>query len=149
MEKIVEIIPAFDERNNDPKGNRRIHGAALKFVLKGEKGAVQFLINTNWHLPHVQDELDKRTINTHHPHLLCHPLPANVGYHSPVSLHNEHEIVIDSCPYLDGKPCYYRFSMVQAKSLFEIMIAKGHEALWEELQKRYDNFANVTIKIKL
>ena len=61
MEKIVKFYPAFDRRK-DPKGNYGIHGVDMRMILKGDKGAVQFVLYTNWHLPHVQEELNLKAI---------------------------------------------------------------------------------------
>lgn len=62
FQEIVQFSPAYDRRSPDPKKNYGIHGVELGMVLKGPKGAVQFLLFTNWQLPHVTAEIDKRTI---------------------------------------------------------------------------------------
>ena len=52
--KEITIAPAYDKRNIDPKKNYGgIHGCEMRFVLKGECGAVQFVLYTNWQLPHL------------------------------------------------------------------------------------------------
>jgi hypothetical protein len=84
MERIVEFNPAYDKRDSDPSKNYGIHGVNLRMILKGTKGAIQFVVYTNWHLPHVQAELDRR-----HDHILCHPMPADLGYHSPTPRYEE------------------------------------------------------------
>lgn len=60
MEKIIKFAPAYDKRHSDPKKNYGVHGVELKFILKGEEGAVQFVIFTNWMLPNVQKEQDAK-----------------------------------------------------------------------------------------
>jgi hypothetical protein len=57
LERITEFAPAFDKRDPDPKKNYGIHGVDLRMVLKGEEGAVQFVLFTGWMLPHVAKEL--------------------------------------------------------------------------------------------
>jgi hypothetical protein len=65
LERIIEFTPAFDKRDPNPKKNYGVHGVELRFVVKGEAGAVQFLIFTNWHLPHVQKAMVNRAFRTH------------------------------------------------------------------------------------
>lgn len=134
MERIVEIDAAFDKRNPDPRKNYGIHGVNLRFILKGKGGAVQFILYTNWQLPHVEKELDRRRSD----HLLCHPIPADIGYHSLTPQYEGQESLIKECPYLDGKPCYYDGSALQAVDVFNIMVEQGGEAMWAELQRRYE-----------
>ena len=57
-ERIVEFTPAFDKRSSDPSKDYGIHGVDMRMVLKGENAATQFVLFTNWHLPHVHDELN-------------------------------------------------------------------------------------------
>ena len=70
MERIVEFNPAYDERNN-PKGNYGIHGVNLRMMLKGDSGVVQFVLYTNWHLPHVQDELESKMVGKDKFYISC------------------------------------------------------------------------------
>lgn len=132
MERIIEFSPAYDKR---PKYG--IHGVELRMVLKGPEGAVQFLLYTNWHLAHVQKELDE-WVDSHYPHLSCHPLPADLGYHSPVPRFEGHALINDDpCPYLDGKPCYYDGSGLNAKQIYKVLVEEGGEAVWRELEYFY------------
>ena len=57
VERITKIYPAWDRRDPNPSKDYGIHGAELRMVLKGELGATQFVLYTNWHLPHVTEEL--------------------------------------------------------------------------------------------
>jgi hypothetical protein len=136
LERIIEISPAFDERDADPKKNYGIHGVEMRWVVKGEKGAIQFLLYTNWHLPHVQKELDARAFGDF-PHLSCHPMPADIGYHALEPQYEGQDIIQDACPYLNGKPCYYDGSGLQANAVYQTLVAEGGDALWALLEKRY------------
>src|SRR5215467_3220628 len=80
LERIVTFEPAYDKRHPDPKKNYGIHGVTLRMVLKGPEGAVQFVLYTNWQLPHVTKEWEDRPDS---PQTLWKPLPADLGYHSP------------------------------------------------------------------
>ena len=132
MEKIVEFTGAFDKRDPNPTKNYGIHGVEVRFVLKGKLGATQFLIFTNWHLPHVQKELDNR----HNDHDHCHPMAVDLGYHSPIPQYEGMEPIND-CPYLDGKPCYYDGSGLAAEDLYQIFLREGDKAVWFRLEKNY------------
>src|SRR5688572_4954779 len=108
MQRVVEFSPAFDKRHPDPKQNYGVHGVELRMVQVGEQGAVQFLLYTNWMLPHVEKEQDSRW----HDHTLCHPMPADLGYHSKVPTYEEQSMTDTDCKYTGGV-CYYDGSGLQ------------------------------------
>ena len=88
FERIVELTPAYDKRSNNPAENYGIHGVELRMVLKGAEGAVQFVLYTNWHLPHVARELKSRRLE---------PLPADLGYHSPCPMYDSQQPSSEAC----------------------------------------------------
>lgn len=133
LERIVEFTPAFDKRHRDPSKNYGIHGVELRMVLKGEAGAVQFVLYTNWQLPHVTRELDAKRGS----HTLCHPMPADLGYHSPSPRWDDQTAQPD-CPYLDGKPCYYDGSGLNAERIYGVLLREGSDGVWRELREYYD-----------
>ena len=138
LERKIEFLPAFDKRDPDPKKNYGIHGVEMRWYLKGELGVVQFVVYTNWQLPHVQKEQDTGLIGgDRFPHLLCRPMGADVGYHSPVPTYEGQEPMREECALLDGKPCYYDGSGLQAETVLQLLIEKGGEAVWDELESRY------------
>lgn len=57
MKRIKEFSKAYDRRDPDPEKNYGIHGIDMRMVLIGDKGAVGFVLYTNRHLKHVQQEL--------------------------------------------------------------------------------------------
>ena len=63
LEHRVEFTPAYDKRDPNPSKNYGIHGVNMKLLVIGEKGVVQFVVCTNWHLPHVQRELEEKPHN--------------------------------------------------------------------------------------
>lgn len=137
FEKIIEISPAYDKRDADPKKNYGIHGMELRFVLKGELGAVQFVFYTAIHLPHVAEELWRNN-----QHRDWNPFKAtgfDIGYHSKVPQFDGHDKVRDDCPYTDG-PCYYDGSSLQADEFAPTFIANGADAVWEMLEERYKSW---------
>jgi hypothetical protein len=177
FERIVEFEPAFDKRSSDPKKNYGIHGLQIRMVLKGVKGAVQFLIYTNWQLPHVTEEAMPRAAYADDlaMELRCFwtPMAADLGYHSKFPMYEGQEPMgsvhvktsvdeskeglerfqvertptgtFTACPYLDGAPCYYDGSGLHAEKVFQILLEKGGDAVWEYMvecyHKQFDQLA--------
>ena len=137
MEKIIEITPAYDKRDSNPNKNGGIHGVELRFLLKGKKGVIQFLIYTNWMLPKVQKEVDEQMLDRRFPYLLHTPLPADLGYHSLTPRYDGQTMITPNCPYLDGKACYSDGSSLNAKEIFEILLQEGDKGLWKALEDYY------------
>ena len=135
FKRIIKFTPAFDKRNPDPKKNYGIHGVNLGFYLKGDKGVIQFIIYTNWQLKHVQEEFDEKT-DREFPHLFCHPLPANIGYHSPVPKYENQTILTEECEWTGGK-CYYDESGLNAEPIYWKLVGEGEEVMWKELERYY------------
>lgn len=133
FERITQFDPAYDKR---PKYG--IHGVTLRMVLKGSKGATQFVLYTNWELPKVQAELDAKIISS--PDMVgirCtyHPLPADLGYHSPVPRY-EGQSEMD-CEYTSTGKCFYDGSGLNAERIYNVLVRNGSEAVWKELEKFY------------
>lgn len=146
MERIIKFNPAWDKRDPDTSKNYGIHGVELAMVLKGCKGAVQFILFTNWHLPHVAEELDKRLLKeagqgklNEYSFCTMHPLPADLGYHSLIPIYEGQSIISDSCEYLDGKCCYYDGSGLEAEKIYEVLLKEGSDGVWRELEDYYNN----------
>ena len=136
---IREIIiePAYDKRNSDPSKDYGINGCEIRFLLKGKKGAVQFLIYTNWCLPHVTEEMLKKPIRDE-ADIRCRflPMAADLGYHSPKPLYKD-QFARKNCPYLGGKTCYYDGSGLNAEPVFERMLKEGSGGVWKDLEDYY------------
>lgn len=137
MSRHIEFNPAWDKRRTNHYG---VHGVDLRFVLRGPKGAVQFCIFTNWHLPEVTEELKGRRYDAIQGdyHWMERPMPSDLGYHSPVPLYDGQGIVTEECPYLDGKPCFYDGSGLNAEPVFERLLREGDAGVWDALEKYYE-----------
>lgn len=135
LERIVTVTPAFDRRDPDPRKNYGIHGCTLRFVLKGAKGATQFVVYTNWQLPHVDDERCAGIWTGSKLRWSFLPLGADVGYHSPTPQYEGHTAL--PCDILDSGQCYYDGSSLAAEDLLKRMIAEGDAAIWSELEAVY------------
>lgn len=139
----IQISPAFDKRSKDPKKDYGIHGCELRFVLKGKDGAVQFVLYTNWQLPHVTEEFITKPIKDNIDlKVRFLPLPADLGYHSPIPQYKDQE-PMGPCEYLDGKSCYYDGSGLAAEEVFKLMLKEGSDGVWKKLENYYkETFKN-------
>ena len=129
LERKIEISPAWDKRDTEPSKNYGIHCCDMRFFIKGKKGVVQFLLFTGWYLSHNMDEMEKK-------HGLTGPSPADLGYHSYTPQY-ENQKKNNSCTYLDGEPCYYDESSLNADNVFKILVEKGLDEMWIYLEKEY------------
>lgn len=136
LERIVELTPAWDKRSLDPNKNYGIHGVELRMVLKGPEGAYQFVLYTNWQLPHVAKEFETKLADPRWPHLFHAPQPADVGYHAATPQYEGHTAISTQCPYVNG-PCYYDGSGLQAIVMFDLLTREGSDGVWKELERLY------------
>lgn len=136
----IEFTPAFDKRNSDPSKNYGIHGVEMRWLYGDKKGVVQFLIYTNWQLPHVEFEMEKNRT----PFYVFRPMAANLGCHSPVPQYEGQESLTKSCSYLDGRPCYYDGSIRNAEEVFDLLLKEGGDAVWKRLHEEYDAYFGET-----
>lgn len=137
--RIITFDPAFDRRSSDPKKDYGIHGVNLRCVLKGPLGAVSFVLYTNWQLPEVTKELAGRHYEAidGDPHWMERPMPADIGYHSPVPMYEGQSINREACEFLDGRPCYHDGSGLNAQKYYEILLREGSDGLWAALETYY------------
>lgn len=132
IQRLVEFTDPFDLRDPDPDKNYGIHGAELRMVYIGSKGATQFVLYTQRQLPHVQAQLLDRLeekgfaiprklkdallaytgpfeegknafeeiinyqkvvnhLDVGFEAFLFRPLPADLGFHSPKPMYEDHE----------------------------------------------------------
>lgn len=140
FERELKIAEAWDKTDSDPKKNYGIHGMDMRFYLKGPKGVIQFILYTNWHLPHNEKDLlrkmDEKHEDSHFVHALFCPMPADIGYHSPTPLY-EGQTETSGCHLLEGGKCYYDGSSLYADTIYNIFVAGGDDALWAQLEKEY------------
>lgn len=136
FKKEVIFHPGFDKRNSDPKKNYGIGAVQIRFVLSGEKGAVQFLLFTDWYPANIQKELRGMEYDLS---FRLKPFAADLGYHSYTKMYDEQEPQAESCEFLGGKPCYYDGSTSRAEPLVEILINEGSEKVWDELEEYYND----------
>ena len=104
-------------------GSHGVHGLTIRFVLRGDAGAVQFVIYSGW-LPEPQ------------PYGQAHYMAADLGCHSRTPRYDG-QGSMGPCELLDGTPCYYDGSGLNAEEPFRILCSFGHEALWAYLEEMY------------
>lgn len=134
----IEFTPAYDKVDE----GYGIHGVDMRWLLEGPRGVIQFVVFTNWHLPETQTRLDRKTVGGDLLSLQClyHPMPADIGYHSPTPIHEwRNAPSFESCEYLGGRPCYYDGSSLYADVFFKLLIEKGHEAVWQKMEEYYQD----------
>lgn len=135
LRREVKFTPAYDKRDPDPAKNYGVRGVTLTFYVHGEKGAVQFVIYTNWMTPEVQKEIDAQLPDGRFPWLLHEPMPADLGYHSRKPLYEDQHGRSD-CDLLGGE-CYYDGSTLNAERLMDTLRLEGDEGVWRELEAYY------------
>lgn len=139
----IFFTAAYDKRAPEPSKNYGVHGVEMRWYLKGPEGAIQFVVFTNWHLPHVQQELDRKSFGEF-PHLSCHPQPADLGYHSRVPRYEDQRPMDGECSVIEGGgPCYYDGSGLRADDVYRLLVEKGSEAVWQFLEEEYRSTFNV------
>lgn len=134
MEKKVHFHPGYDKRSSDPKTNYGVAGVEIRFLLKGKHGAVQFVLYTDWEPKHVQEE---RWANGKGRLMRIMPMGTDVGYHAYEPQYDGQSPMTDSCPYLDGKRCYYDGSSLAAEPIRDRFLEEGDKAVWYALEELY------------
>lgn len=137
MIKEIKFTPAYDKRPKKPGDPQYgIHGVTIWFYLKGELGAVQFSLYTNWQLPHVQAEFDAKPPHSQFPYMFHEPMPTDLGFHSPKPLYEGQTKMSDDCELLGGT-CYYDGSSLNAIPVFDRLRAEGDSGVWAALGEYY------------
>jgi len=130
FEKIIEMPPAYD-RGEDGG----VHGLELRMILKGDKGAVQFVLYTNWFL-----ELANREARGFNNQIMP-PIPADLGFHSKKPMYEGQEVMDLECEYTNGL-CYYDGSGLAADAVFAILLKEGSDGVWKYLHRYYQSIFN-------
>jgi hypothetical protein len=126
----ITFDPAWDRRSDKPSENYGTHPVEIRFLLKGKRRAVQFVLYTGWHMPEVEKDIGKKH------DCLFKPIPTDLGYHSPEPLYAGQTKSCDDCLFTGG-PCYYDGSGGLAGPIFEILKREGSEGVWRALEAYY------------
>lgn len=134
-----ECINSSPDCYSGSGGSHGLSGIRIAFLLKGPRGAVQFLLSTDWGPQKIEpDSIGTRRIennnsNTHS----YYPMPTDLGYHSKTPHYDGQEPIDSTCEYTDGQPCYYDGSGLNAYDAFYALINGGDKGLWEFLEQYY------------
>lgn len=143
FEKITKVRLPFDRRDPEPKKNYGIGGLQIWFILKGPKGAVQFMAGFGIYLPHLYPEyLQKFGSDS----LKSEITGWDVGYHA-LEPQYEEQSPMGECDVFDGKPCYYDGSSLRAEEwgqeIFSVRGQQPEELIWSKLEQEYkDRFGD-------
>lgn len=132
FERIQRVKLPFDRRHSDPKKNYGIHGLDIWFILKGSKGATQFMFTVDAQLPHVNVGPMRGDAGLFSGY--------DVGYHS-LTPQYEGQSSMGPCDLFPGHECYYDGSGLQAadwvKEIFSIKGERLEEHVWRKLEEEY------------
>ena len=132
FEKIVRVSGAYDKRHQDPHKNYGISACRIWFILKGPLGAVQFVVGTDWHLPHVQREFREKHYEFASKFDEIEPKGWDVGYHAKEPHFDGQDSM--ECDLVEGGRCYYDGSSLAADEWVPRFIAGGTDWLWPALE---------------
>ena len=135
FERIVNCSPSFNKIDQDPNKNYGIGAMRIWFILKGELGAVQFQIGTEWFCEAARRHLDNFPVRNIED--LRKPQGWDIGYHSLKPMYDRHE-PMDCNLFPDGR-CYYDGSSLRADKWIEPFLTGGTKWLWEELEREYNS----------
>lgn len=114
--------------------NYGIGAMRIRFVLIGPKGAIQWMIGTEWFIASARQHLrqfSERDIDN-----LRKPSGWDLGYHAREKQYDRQQSM-GPCEYLDGAECFYDGSSLNADLLIEGFLAGGDEWLWPQLESYY------------
>lgn len=135
LKRELEITPGYDHRYDGT--NRGQHCATMRFLVKGDKGVVQFVVYSGW-FPEMIAPPDKDWTEWSRPvnkRGVDAPMAADLGYHSPKPMYEGQE-PMDHCDYLP-QGCYYDGSSLNGYRLLSLMVHQGGEAMWTALEDYY------------
>lgn len=128
FERVILMHPAWDKRHGDPAKNFGVHGVDMSFAVIRAGTAVDFLLMTGWHLPHVREEPGRARPSA---------LPAAVQYHAPAPWAEYLDSpTSDSCGFTGGV-CFSDSSGLDALTVFDLLCTDGLAAIWRELEQRW------------
>ena len=133
LERITWVSPAYDKRDAAPAKNHGIGACRITFIVKGPKGAVQFLVGTNWYCDSAREHRSRFRPLLHDEVIMG----CDVGYHSPVPRYEGQEPMAQPCNLVDGGTCYYDGSSLRADSWVKKLIICGTAWLWPHLEGVY------------
>lgn len=154
----VRFEPGYNYLHETGPKRRGQHGMGIRFLLFGEEGVTQFLMNTSWtplgpvdqHLRfedgyHIEPVHIDEWIASSVPGIAGHkfgyirpPSGFDIGYHWRVpNYEGQEEYGRMDCDLLPDGTCYYDGSGLQADTVLREFIENGEDAVWDRLEQRY------------
>jgi hypothetical protein len=130
-ERRFHIEPGFYLIRPETSRNYGIGDCRIFFYVIGEKGAVQWMIGTDWYPAPAREHL--RGFPSREA---VQPVAWDIGYHSRTPMYDGHTLMGNECNVIGG-PCYYDGSSLNAEKWVEGFINGGTEWLWPKLEEYY------------
>jgi hypothetical protein len=147
LQRELIVYPAYDRRS---EGYGQ-HCVDMLWLVKGELGVIQFRLFTGWSAAVIgKPDLDWSDLHATLPRMyettekVWPPMPADIGYHSPVPKYEGQE-PMGKCDLLPQGFCYYDGSGLNADRYFSILVHEGGEALWKALEQYYAELFETTL----
>lgn len=128
-----ECIYGSDECKPGTGGSHGRHGLSIRFVSKGDKGAVQFLLYTGLCPQHAAPA----RIGVRDCDWGGSVRPIDLGYHAKQAQYDGQKPMSYACEFCDGQPCYYDGSSLNASDAMYALVNGGDNALWAFLDAYY------------
>ncbi len=114
--------------HNDRGGKYGVHGLDLIFAITGPAGAVAAKIGTDW----IPDHDGRRVWRGEGPR------GSGLSWHWRTPRYEGHEIGAEPCDYLTGgDPCHWDMSYTAADPFVPLLVSRGLDAVWSELERIY------------
>jgi len=127
----VEISPGHCWLHQDSSKNYGVGSCTIHFYCIGEKGAVQFVLGTDWFPEAARQHLSKFP-----PSREPKPRAWDLSYHSREPRYEGQSLAYENCSILNG-PCYSDGSALMAEEWLEGFLNGGTEWLWPKLEEYY------------
>jgi len=120
-------------------GSHGIYGLSIRFVSKGDAGAVEFLLGTGW-LPQyaIPSEINAIGVSDWGGKAM----PFDLEVHSKAPQYDGHRPLQRVPEYCDGQPCYYDVPAFNANDAMYALVNGGDKALWAFLDAYYESVFN-------
>lgn len=135
FERTIDIKPG-------EAGPNGFHGCEMIFILRGPQGLATFACFTDW-LPRQAQDDARNGLGIRRLSSGVQPVPLEFAYHSPKPTDTVRGTKRTDCPYLEGE-CYSSYSPQTAEYLRDVLLQRGSEGVWSELEQRYRSAAKVT-----